>query len=447
MSSASSGKKRKAVDTESSIQTEEILHQPSQQIDVSNNNHYTGWIVPSNNYIIPTINIDSINPETFYTEYIKQRRPVVLKGRLSDVTQIEQWKDINYLNTKVGDQQVSVEKRIGTDSSFGKGNEVEMSFSKFLNLIKDGDDKHYLTTQDVHADDDGRPELMSPLMQGLQQDFPLRPTLMGNLIPQNINMWLGNNKEGASSGLHHDYHDNLYIVLKGRKRFRLYSPIDTDKMYTRGELLKVHSNGRINYKGEETTAYGADLHSDAAALAARQKNKAEKMLSEAECALEQGKLGAQEQVEEAEELLELAMDAVLEAEMADAEDEDELDGNEYESFGERVVDRTVKNPNNFSKVDADLLNDDERLKESYPDIFKANVAFCTVESGSMLFLPASWFHEVTSFGTSEGHLAMNYWFHPPDGESFNSPYSSDFWPNDYQDRFDDDKKKKESDTC
>ena len=157
MSSSSSGKKRKADDKESSIQTGESIHQPSQQIDVSNNNHYTGWTVPSNNYTIPTINIDTMTPETFYTNYIKQRRPIVLKGGLSDVSKIEQWKDINYLDTKVGDQIVSVEKRIGTDSSFGKGNEVEMSFSMFLNLIKDGDDKHYLTTQDVHADDDGRP--------------------------------------------------------------------------------------------------------------------------------------------------------------------------------------------------------------------------------------------------------------------------------------------------
>ena len=434
---SSSGKKRKADNNESScVQAEESIH----QIEASNNNHYTGWTVPSNNYTIPTINIDTVTPESFYTDYIKQRRPIVLKGGLSDVSKIEQWKDINYLDTKVGDQQVSVEKRLGTDSSFGKGNEVEMSFSKFLNLIKDGDDKHYLTTQDVHADDDGRPELMSPLMQGLQQDFPLRPTLMGNLVPQNINMWLGNNKEGASSGLHHDYHDNLYIVLKGKKRFRLYSPIDTDKMYTRGELLKVHPNGRINYKGEETTAYGADMHSDAAALAARQKDKAEKMLADAEYALEQGKPGAQEQVEEAEELLELAMDAVLEAEMADAEDEDESDDKEYGLFGDkkRLVDKTVKNPDNFSKVDVDLLNDDERLKESYPDILKANTAFCTVESGQILYLPASFFHEVVSFGTSDGHLAMNYWFHPPDGESFDAPYSTDFWHNDYQDRFDDD---------
>ena len=28
----------------------------------------------------------------------------------------------------------------------------------------------------------------------------------------------------SSSGLHHDFHDNLYILLRGRKRFHLWSP-------------------------------------------------------------------------------------------------------------------------------------------------------------------------------------------------------------------------------
>ena len=60
---SSSGKKRKADDTESSIQTDDSI----QSI-----NNYTGWTVPSNNYTIPTINIDSINPETFYTDYINR---------------------------------------------------------------------------------------------------------------------------------------------------------------------------------------------------------------------------------------------------------------------------------------------------------------------------------------------------------------------------------------
>ena len=403
-------------------------------------NYYNGWKVPVKGYIIPTINISDTTPETFYNTYIKQRRPVVLAGSLSDVSNIEKWKDMTYLEEKVGAKQtIMVERRSTASDSFGKGDEIKMTFKKFLQLMKDGDDKHYLTTQDVEANEDGRPELMSPLMKALKDDFPLRPALMGNLVPQNINMWAGNNKDGASSGLHHDYHDNLYIVVKGRKKFRLYSPKDTEKMYTRGELLKVHPNGRINYKGDETTAYGADLHSDAAAITARQKEFAEIMLEEAEKAVEEGTPGANEQVERAEELLEMAMDAVLEAEMADNDEDDEDMGNlhtEQYVFGDgkRLVDKTVKNPNNFSKVEVHLLNDERKLKESYPDMLDANVAVCNVEAGNILYLPASWFHEVTSYGIVDGHLAVNYWLHPPDGDNFDTPYSTDFWPQDYKDR-------------
>ncbi|KAL3810313.1 hypothetical protein ACHAXA_002568 [Cyclostephanos tholiformis] len=327
-----------------------------------------------------------------------------------------------------------VEKRTCDKDTFGKGNEVKMNFGRFLRLISGGDDKHYLTTQDVHANSDGRPDLMSPLMEPLKDDFPLRPLLMGHLVPQNINMWIGNSKEGTSSGLHHDYHDNLYIVLKGNKRFRLYSPLDTEKMYTRGDLLLVHPNGRINYTSEETTAYGADLLSDAAASAARQRREAEKVLAMAERAMEEGKFGAKEQLERAEQQLEEAIDAILDAEMCEVDDESEsgyCDEKYKYSDRRRLVDKTVKNPKNFSRVEADYLNDEEKLHRKYPLMAQATAAFCDIQAGGILYLPASWFHEVSSYGQT---IALNYWFHPPDGHDFAAPYSSDFWTNDYKER-------------
>lgn len=428
-------------------------------------NQYTGWKVPVNNYTIPTIGIggedaesqNNITPESFYNEYIRQRKPVVLRAignsdkesssslsLLSDLSKLTKWKDIHYLKSQVDPKQkVMIEQRScsnPTKSTFGNGHEIPMTFPNFLSLVVSGkDDRHYLTTQDVHSDSDGRPDLMPPLMKHLQHDFPLQPRIMGNLIPQNINMWMGNNTgNGVSSGLHHDYHDNLYIVLKGEKRFRLYSPSDTECMYTRGKLLKVHSNGRINYHGEETTAYGADLKSDFAARAARRKEHAERLLMDAERAVEENKEGAEQMVEEAEMELEKAMDDIIDAEMdedGDSEDDDEKEC-VFETFGDerRVVDKTVKDPNNFSKIKPNMLDDTDVLKESFPDFLNATAAFCTVQEGDILYLPASWFHEVTSYGGKNGHLAMNYWFHPPDGDSFEQPYSTQFWPNDYKDR-------------
>jgi quercetin dioxygenase-like cupin family protein len=41
-------------------------------------------------------------------------------------------------------------------------------------------------------------------------------------------------EKGSSTGLHHDYHDNIYIVMKGKKKFEIYSPGDADKLTTYG---------------------------------------------------------------------------------------------------------------------------------------------------------------------------------------------------------------------
>ena len=55
---------------------------------------------------------------------------------------------------------------------------------------------------------------------------------------------------GSSSGLHHDFHDNLYLLLRGCKHFELYPPTMASLMYTNGTISKIHPNGRIVYEGQ-----------------------------------------------------------------------------------------------------------------------------------------------------------------------------------------------------
>jgi hypothetical protein len=53
-----------------------------------------------------------------------------------------------------------------------------------------------------------------------------------------------------------------------------------------------------------------------------------------------------------------------------------------------------------------------------------------VRAGEILYLPAGWFHEVSSMnspgdGSPKNHAALNYWFHPPAlGSPFETPYGS-----------------------
>lgn len=81
---------------------------------------------------------------------------------------------------------------------------------------------HLPYVQELGLDPNGRPDLMSAPLDSLRSDFPLRPRLAGALVPQNVNLWMGHTKGGgpSSSGLHHDFHDNLYVLLRGKKTFR-----------------------------------------------------------------------------------------------------------------------------------------------------------------------------------------------------------------------------------
>ncbi|KAG6620147.1 putative ion channel [Phytophthora cinnamomi] len=442
-------------------------------------NEYKGYTLPEANFAIERIPVDSVTPEQFFAKYICTRTPVVLSGFLQDEDFVAPTKwstSDDRLTELAGDTKLTVERRGDVNEKFGKGVAVEMPFRELLKLIASGDEMHYLTTQEVAFEEDGRPEIMAPFMKQLQQDFPVRPKLMGHLIPQNINMWMGNNKHGSSTGLHHDHHDNLYILMRGKKRFRLYSPGDADKMYVRGRISHVHPNGLINYVGKETTPYGAEPAAEREALAVIEKNEAERELAEAEQAVEAGEPGAEARLEAAEERLEKAMFGVLQADNSDGEgdeeyedgafhfEDSEAEGDDESEVGElddlaldpdeeeaskntakRDAEQTeITYPVSFSQVDTFRLRGDERerkeLHKEFPKFSETKAAFCDLEIGDMLFLPASWFHEVESFGSAQGngHLALNYWYQPPDQltpENFTSPYSSSFWERDWEQRF------------
>ena len=98
-------------------------------------------------------------------------------------------------------------------------------------------------------------------------------------------------------------------------------------------------------------------------------------------------------------------------------------------------------PSSFSRIPTSLLHQHLSLPttavstNSDPptkfDLSKASSPFIVdINPGEMLYLPASWWHEVTSSSPdnseSNVHMAFNYWFYPPDGlKRFDEPYEDD----------------------
>ena len=247
----------------------------------------------------------------------------------------------------------------------------------------------------------------------------------------------------------------MYVLLRGKKRFRLFSPADASKLQTHGAIACVHSNGRICYENEMTHADGSTSEARQAMAASQEMDAAAVELELAEESVEQGEAGSKERLARAEERMDIAMERTMDFEMMGGsdgdEEEEEYDGEMWGNTGLAMSDGKSKKdgdgdgdvakspatakdpaefeptPKHFSKIDLSL--EDSIRFQTWPSLQSTTMTEVELQAGDVLYLPAGWFHEVLSETTEDntGHMAFNYWFHPPDGETFEAPYASPFW--------------------
>ena len=214
-------------------------------------NSYAGFRPPKG--WSPNVIPGSIQSEEFYNKFVKTRTPVIIERFEEPEFNLNDW-------TSLPDAVVFVEKRDPTTLTYGTGVKSEIQLRSLFEHFARGEDGLYLTTQPLPEHASGKPAALfgSPLLE-MKGKFPLRPRIARHLAPSSINVWIGNSKLGSSSHLHHDFHDNLYLLLNGRKRFTIAPPCDAAAMSLRGSITKIHENGLINYGGTLTRSDGAPI--------------------------------------------------------------------------------------------------------------------------------------------------------------------------------------------
>ena len=267
------------------------------------------------------------------------------------------------------------------------------------------------------------------------------------------NLWIGatnNATDATSSGLHHDYHDNLYCIWVGCKTIQMAPPHSIGKgITTQGSLLKLHDNGRIVYE-EQVRDDGGMIRPDGAL----EQVEAILQLQIRQQDLER-QLDKDPDDRDIEEMLERVQDELLDLERDDAasddgnilfhgkvedDDNDDSDDDSNASFGSDVRDSSSDDEPGAKKRKLDWTCKQD-LPLNFATSAPVDVAFQTVvlEKDDLLYLPAGWFHNVYSKGNDDSggvHMAMNYWVHPPDTSgTFEKPYLSEFWPRDWEARF------------
>ena len=284
---------------------------------------------------------------------------------------------------------------------------------------------------------------------------------------------------------HHDFHDNLYCLLKGKKRFVLFPPSEIRNLYPHGKLDILHKNGLISYRDAPVRSDGLPVR---VALKAKVKALEEKL-----DAMPRGKGKARLDTKERQALVDVheqaldelaeytlegadgiyvddemddfdALMAGLEGEVGDLAELDGLSGEggesaesessdeeeedeypEWHGINASSEDETEDNeqrgdePSSFSRIPTALMHKHLGLPttampptgaslDDFPKFKQAQKPFVAeLSEGEMLYLPASWWHEVTSSSTGTGddaiHMAFNYWFYPPNKlDSLKQPY-------------------------
>ena len=183
-SSVTSGRKR-SVEVDSSKQTS----------GVTVTNEYSGFEPPVGVWQLTDRISPDTTPEKFFNDYVMKRRPAVFSGSLTD----EQWKGrsqwtLPYLFRKAGATTVTVEDRpvVADGTPAVVSTFLEMHYREFVSSLIAGETRYQLTVGDVQcsmSDLRDRSGYLSTVLQplhSLAEEFPLRPVILGNLIPHQV---------------------------------------------------------------------------------------------------------------------------------------------------------------------------------------------------------------------------------------------------------------------
>jgi len=99
-----------------------------------------------------------------------------------------------------------------------------------------------------------RNRILLPPLSLLTGDFEI-PSFFLSEKTFAVNLWIGSSDQvkGAKSGTHHDEGNNLYIIIKGRKKVKLFSPFDSFNLYSIGKIQDISPRGHHTYCGGQNS--------------------------------------------------------------------------------------------------------------------------------------------------------------------------------------------------
>lgn len=180
-------------------------------------------------------------PEAFRRDWVKPGLPVVIEAVASSWPAAQRW-TLPALRERFSEVKVQVMRAPGgqVDASARSGTTYDSStVGRYIDALDAGEkDPGYLVT------------LWEALPAALRADVPW-PAICGEARWSQSTLWFG--PGGVVSPMHFDVPDNLYAVVRGRKRFTLVAPRESLKVKP-GSLLSGQAQyAQVDPEREEGT--------------------------------------------------------------------------------------------------------------------------------------------------------------------------------------------------
>lgn len=163
--------------------------------------------------------LDSIDEETFITNYLNPQKPFVIKGLAKHTPAYKKW-CLDYIKSKLGEVEVDVyDNNVKTNTAYTHG-DLKMRFSDFIEVIRKKEPTNYrlfLFDGFKHA-----PEL--------RDDFPC-PGFFNGVLGRIGFMFFGGQSTTVRMHFDIDMSNVLLTQFEGKKRVLLFSPEYHDLLY------------------------------------------------------------------------------------------------------------------------------------------------------------------------------------------------------------------------
>jgi len=216
----------------------------------------------THNFSVPVLTFNKTGGADWnkFHSFVTARSPVVLRSDTGDLADILGWRTKlwtkQYLAEKAGFVDIVVDSKDHTQQRFGTANTQWIrSFGDFLTDLESPFPAKYLGLRaDVQA--------YKPPLDILQADIPAPAYFRQfNKKLYHANLWMGGRQDLSNDTAfvqtpfnpsvamcHGDVnHDNINVILKGKKEFTLFSPADAPNLYTLAHITSVGPEGQVNF--------------------------------------------------------------------------------------------------------------------------------------------------------------------------------------------------------